>query len=146
MLPPELGGGLLWTELPLLPPPLPPEFDREGPESFMKFSCGTSRRGSGDLPTPGEGAGPAGAEAALEPDTLPELALGLGLPLEPELEPALVESRVMLGGNMRRGSGTLPRPEEGEVSSEAAPESPPPLDRDPPELEPPPAKIGAREF
>lgn len=124
----ELGGGLLWTELPLLPPPLPPEFDREGPESFMKFSCGTSRRGSGDLPTPGEGAGPAGAEAAPEPDPLPALPPGLGLPLEPELEPGLGESRVMLGGNMRRGSGTRSRPEAGEESGgEATPELLPPL-------------------
>jgi hypothetical protein len=141
--PPELGGGLLWTE-PALPPLLPalaPEYDREGPGleglEFCKLSGAGTRRGCGVVTTPGEGEGAAGAEAAPGAETLlPPLEPMPALPpaAEPEAAPALGESRVMLGGNMRRGSGIRSRPEEGEAAGEAAtPELLPPLlDAEPP--------------
>ena len=84
---------------------------------------------------PGEGAGCAGAETAPEPEPLllPPLGPILEPPLGTEPEPALGESRVMLGGNMRRGSGTRSRPEEGEgVGGEVTPELLPPLLDTPP--------------
>lgn len=149
LLEPELDEELLAPELPLLP--LQPELglagpEPEAPELRTKFSCGTSRRGSGDLPTPDEGAGSAGAEVAPEPDPLllPPLQPELGTPLEPELEPGVGESRVMLGGNWRRDSGIRSRPEEGEEScGEVKPE--PPL-VETPGLEPLPPRIGVREL
>ena len=143
----ELGGGLLWTELPPLLPALAPEFDLptapalepglDGRELGVKFSCGAARR-PGVLLTPGGGAGCAGAETAPEPEALLLLPLepipALPLAAEPDATPGLGESRVMLGGNMRRGSGTRSRPEEGEAAGEAAtPELLPPLlDTEPP--------------
>lgn len=128
-LPPELA---LPPEL-LLPPlelelglPLELEPELEEPELCMKFSRGASRRGSWGLPPPEEGEGSAAGELAPEPAPLLPLPPELALPLEAEPEPELEESVKMLGGNGRRESGALPRPEEGEGSSgvEVAPEPP----------------------
>lgn len=131
LLEPALDEELLALGLPLLP--LQPELGLAGPEPeepelCMKFWCGTSRCGSGDLRTPGEGAGSAGAEVAPEPDPLllPPLRPELGAPPEPELGAGVGESRVMLEGNWRRDSGIRSRPEEGEESgAEVTPEPPP---------------------
>jgi len=138
LLEPEPEEELLWPELP--PPPLEPELAREEPEPAeleepelcMKLPRGASRRGSEDLPPLEEGEESAEGEVAPEPEPLllaplpPELAP----PLEPELEPGVEESRIMLSGNWRRDAGTRARPDDGEESSEAAPE--------PPELKLPP--------